>query len=175
MQLIRHRQLTTGALKAIGGALAALLAGILVYRTNLSNALIGAAIIALSANAVNLTDTRPGRSLAAFFVISRAAVIVGYHQISPSIILTFAPPLITAFFLYLFDRSALLMIGDVGANALGALTGLLWIIIAPEFAQVVFLIFLIWFHWWTESHSLSKVIEQTRWLKRIDRKIGVRG
>ena len=175
VQLFRHRKLTTGAAKAIGGGIVSLAAGFYLHREHPLTALAAALIIALSANAMNLTDTRPGRSLAACLAFSVIPVALGLHHINDSIYLTFAPPLAIACVLFLYDRRALLMIGDVGANALGAMVGLIWATIAPESAQIVFLLLLLWFHWWTESHSLSLTIERTAWLRKIDSNIGIRG
>jgi UDP-N-acetylmuramyl pentapeptide phosphotransferase/UDP-N-acetylglucosamine-1-phosphate transferase len=160
-------------LKAIGGGTAALAASLLLHRS-ISAILLSAGIIALSANAVNLTDTRPGRCLSACYILAAIAALFGIHHLNSTICVVFAPPIALSIVLFIFDRSARMMIGDVGSNLMGGLVGLLWTVVTPVFPQAIYLFFLIWFHWWTESHSLSRTIESTRWLRRIDRFIGTR-
>jgi UDP-N-acetylmuramyl pentapeptide phosphotransferase/UDP-N-acetylglucosamine-1-phosphate transferase len=172
--LIKHGRLTTGAVKAVGGVIAAAIAGILLHPNNVPLAILATFLIALTANAINLTDTRPGRSLTTCLLFGAAAAVMGMHMLHYSVAIIFAPMMLIIWGLYLFDRSASVMMGDVGANAFGALIGLLWASITPLAAQVGFLVLLVWFHWWTESHSLSKAIEQSPFLRIIDSKIGAR-
>jgi UDP-N-acetylmuramyl pentapeptide phosphotransferase/UDP-N-acetylglucosamine-1-phosphate transferase len=172
--LLHRRRLSTGAAKAIGGTLISLVVGYFLHRTNPLEALLAALIIALSANAVNLTDTRPGRCLAVYFCLSAGGFAFGIHHVTSGVCLTFLPPLLMAIVIFIFDRKARLMIGDAGSNTYGALAGLLWACIAPATAQAGLLVALIWFHWWTEHHSLSKTIERIPWMKKLDNTIGVR-
>ena len=173
-KLITQGKVTTGVVKAVGGALAALAAGVSLHLQSPQLAILSAVLIALTANAVNLTDTRPGRSLSFSIVLGAIGLLTGCAHFQFPAYAAFIFPLLFAACLYLFDRAGLLMIGDCGANAIGAVIGLLWAALTPIFAQLVFVAALIWFHWWTESHSLSRAIESSAWLKRIDRHIGVR-
>jgi hypothetical protein len=90
---------TTGVLKLIG---------IPLYGLARTRSLSGALVVGLSANALNQLDTRPGRALKAYLL---AAIPVG-------------APLRVAVLLAPYDLREVVMLGDTGANALGALLGL---------------------------------------------------
>jgi hypothetical protein len=68
----------------------------------------GALLVGLSANVVNQLDTRPGRALKAYLA---AAVPL-------------QAPLVPAVLLAPYDLREMAMLGDAGANALGAMLGL---------------------------------------------------
>ena len=89
---------TTGVLKLVGIPLVAL------ARTR---SLSGALLVALSANALNQLDTRPGRALKAYLA---AALLVD-------------APLALAVLLAPYDLREMTMLGDGGANGLGAMLG----------------------------------------------------
>jgi hypothetical protein len=89
---------TTGVLKLVGIPFVALV------RTR---SLSGALLVALSANALNQLDTRPGRALKAYL----AAAVV------------FDAPLVLAVLLLPYDLREMAMLGDGGSNGLGALLG----------------------------------------------------
>jgi Glycosyl transferase family 2 len=90
---------TTGVVKLLGIPAYALL------RTRSCS---GALLVGLAANALNQLDTRPGRALKAYIA---AAVVVD-------------APLGIAVLLLPYDLREMTMLGDAGANALGALLGL---------------------------------------------------
>jgi hypothetical protein len=90
---------TTGVLKLVGIPIAALV------RTR---SLSGALLVALSANVLNQLDTRPGRALKAYLAV---AVVVD-------------APLALAVLLAPYDLREMTMLGDGGANGLGAMLGL---------------------------------------------------
>ena len=90
---------TTGVLKLAGIPLAGLV------RTR---SLSGALLVALSANALNQLDTRPGRALKAYLA---AAIVLD-------------APLALAVLLAPYDLREMTMLGDGGSNGLGAMLGL---------------------------------------------------
>jgi hypothetical protein len=90
---------TTGVLKLLGIPLIGLLA---------TRRLSGALLVGLAANFLNQLDTRPGRALKAYLV---AAPVAG-------------APLGVAVMLAPYDLREMAMLGDAGANALGAMLGL---------------------------------------------------
>ncbi len=90
---------TTGVLKLLGIPLVGLAA---------TRRLSGALLVGLAANALNQLDTRPGRALKAYL----AAAIPLRAPLGPAVLL--AP----------YDLREMAMLGDGGANALGALLGL---------------------------------------------------
>ncbi len=89
---------TTGVVKLVGIPLVAL------ARTR---SLSGALLVSLSANALNQLDTRPGRALKAYIA---AALVVD-------------APLALAVLLAPYDLREMAMLGDGGANGLGAMLG----------------------------------------------------
>jgi hypothetical protein len=93
---------TTGVAKAVGIPALALTA---------TGSLSGAALVALSANGLNLLDTRPGRALKAFF--AAAAFLRGPTRAYVPVAVLLAP----------YDLVEMTMLGDAGSNALGAVLG----------------------------------------------------
>ena len=66
------------------------------------------------------------------------------------------------------------MLGDTGSNAFGAVWGVAAALYFAPWAQVGVVVLLLLFQAWSETHSLSKAIERSPLLRRLDRKIGVR-
>ena len=90
---------TTGVLKLLG---------IPAYALLRTRSFSGSLLVGLGANALNQLDTRPGRALKAYIA---AALVVD-------------APLGIAVLLLPYDLREMTMLGDAGANALGALLGL---------------------------------------------------
>jgi hypothetical protein len=137
---------TTGTLKLVGIPAFALL------RTR---SLSAAALVALAANVLNQLDTRPGRALKAFLLTSavlrfRSRALWGGVLLAP------------------YDLREMTMLGDAGANALGAVLGLgsvarfegrgRWLAIGA-LAGLTLL---------GERRSLGRLIEQTPVLRELD-------
>ncbi len=93
---------TTGVLKAAGIPALALAA---------TRSLPDAVLVSLSANGLNLLDTRPGRALKAF--LAGAALARGPARAYLPIAVLLAP----------YDLREMTMLGDAGSNALGAVLG----------------------------------------------------
>jgi len=94
---------TTGVLKLVG---------IPVYGLLRTRSLSGAALVALSANALNQLDTRPGRALKTFLL--GALGLGGRPRRAVAVAVLLAP----------YDLREMAMLGDAGSNALGAVLGL---------------------------------------------------
>jgi UDP-GlcNAc:undecaprenyl-phosphate GlcNAc-1-phosphate transferase len=175
-------QITTGAVKALGGGVVALLAGYLLtddpifwhhpglwWRWPLAGLL-----IALSANVLNLLDVRPGRGLAGFFIGALIVFAVLWHQHAVGIGFLFWFAVAVAVILYPLDAGGHVMLGDTGANAFGAVWGVAAVLYFSPLWQAVIVALWLAFHVWSEHHSLSQTIERSPWLRRLDRKIGIR-
>ena len=179
---LRRGRLTTGAGKALGGGLLSLCAGYLLtadpifwhhpglwWRWPLA-----ALLIALSANTLNLLDLRPGRCLSGFFLgaVLLIATLFAQHQASVGFLFYFA--VAVAFILYPLDAGGRVMLGDTGSNAFGAVWGVAATVYLTPAWQGIAVALMLAFQWWCETHSLSKAIEKSPLLRRLDRKIGVR-
>jgi len=111
-------QVTTGALKLLGISAAGAGAGALMHRDRALQALASGALIAGCANLINLFDLRPGRALKVVGVAAAAACAgnpAGHLGASAAGIALGAAA---------GDLKEETMLGDVGANSLGALVGL---------------------------------------------------
>jgi glucosyl-3-phosphoglycerate synthase len=137
---------TTGTLKLVG---------IPAYAFLRTRSLSAAALVGLAANALNQLDTRPGRALKAFFVAA-AALRLRSRAVWGGVLL--AP----------YDLREMTMLGDAGANALGAVLGFgsvakfgvrgRWLAIGA-LAGLTLL---------GERHSLGRLIERTPVLRELD-------
>jgi UDP-N-acetylmuramyl pentapeptide phosphotransferase/UDP-N-acetylglucosamine-1-phosphate transferase len=158
---------TTGAIKALGGGLAALyLAGLAQGQTG-STALVAlnALVLALSVNTLNLLDLRPGRAGKCFLLA--AAVIVYLYSARAEIIFIALTAGILAGYLPL-DLRGRAMMGDAGANALGAVLGLSVVWLLGPLSKTVYLLVLAAFHLMAEKYSLTGIIASNRMLNYID-------
>lgn len=122
LSALARGEVTTGAVKILGigaaGLAAAALAGTGAARRRrgaLLDVLINGALIAGSANLMNLFDLRPGRAI-------KAGLLAGPLTLSAGAV--GAAPLGAAVALLPEDLGERAMLGDAGANALGALLGL---------------------------------------------------
>ena len=174
-QMLRQGRLTTGAAKALGGGVLSLGAGFLITAPHpFWYALLAGLLIALSANTLNLLDLRPGRCLFGFFVgaVAVAGVLLLQHDLGAGYLLWIAVAF--ALILYPLDSGGSVMLGDTGANAFGAVLGVAGVIYFSAFWQIVLVVGLIGFQFWCEKHSLSQTIENSPFLRRLDRKLGIR-
>lgn len=178
--LLRDHQLTTGAFKALGGGLVALFLSAGLSRGGvpgggfwfgpgwgmyLSNLSINALIIALSANAINLLDLRPGRAVKGYLV-GVVAVIIASRSLSH---LEVTAPVMAAAIAYLpTDLRGRAMMGDTGSNLLGLSLGLAAAAGLPLGLRIGFLLLLVLFHLYTEKYSLTRTIEKVGFLRWID-------
>jgi UDP-N-acetylmuramyl pentapeptide phosphotransferase/UDP-N-acetylglucosamine-1-phosphate transferase len=111
---LAHGEVTTGAVKILGIGATGLAAGTLLRRDPLDRLLTGV-VVAGAANVINLFDLRPGRA-------TKAALIGGAAGASRGNALA-AATLAAATALLPEDLGERTMLGDTGANALGAALG----------------------------------------------------
>jgi hypothetical protein len=135
---------TTGVLKLVGVPLVGLAA---------TRRVSGALLVGLAANALNQLDTRPGRALKAYV----AAAI-------PT-----RAPLAVAVLLLPYDLREMTMLGDAGANALGALLGLNSVDRFTERGRWAAIGALAGLTILGERTSLGALIERTPGLAQVDR------
>jgi UDP-N-acetylmuramyl pentapeptide phosphotransferase/UDP-N-acetylglucosamine-1-phosphate transferase len=157
-------ELSTGTLKAAGSLGLALFA---MSFLGLSNGrwLLAAAVLVLATNVFNLLDLRPGRSTKAFVLLG-AGLSIGSADSRPlwSLGLLAGPALVAGFY-DLRERS---MLGDTGANLLGALAGLWLVLTLSGAGQLVALVLLAAITVYGELRSISELIERTPGLRQLD-------
>ncbi|MEW6724373.1 MAG: hypothetical protein AB1331_05560 [Bacillota bacterium] len=155
-------QVTTGSLKAAGGAVVALLAAA-GWKRPAGVMLVDGLVVLLSTNLINLLDTRPGRAGKAYLVgLAVLGLVAG--RLSGSAFLVLAALVSMA----PLDLSGRAMLGDAGSNLLGLSLGLTWLL-APLVARMAMAILLVALHLLAEFYSLGRFIEGNRWLYRLDR------
>jgi UDP-N-acetylmuramyl pentapeptide phosphotransferase/UDP-N-acetylglucosamine-1-phosphate transferase len=157
-------ELSTGALKAAGSLGLALLA---MSYLGLSNGrwLLAAAVLVLATNVFNLLDLRPGRSIKAFVLLG-VGLTAGSSDLRPLWALgLFAAPALVA---GLYDLRERAMLGDTGANLLGALAGLWLVLTLSGTGQLVALGLLAALTIYGEFRSISAFVERTPGLRELD-------
>jgi glycosyl transferase family 2 len=137
---------TTGVLKLVGIPLVGAVA---------TRSLSGGLLVGLSANALNLFDTKPGRALKAFLVVAPAS---GYAPV--------------AILLLPYDLRERVMLGDAGSNALGAVVALKSVGNLHGRVRWAAILALVGLNLLGERRSLGELIERTpglAWLDRLGR------
>ncbi len=168
LDALRRGQLTTGvvkiaALAGTGAASAALASGAGPARGGPGawvDRLVGAALVAGTANLVNLLDLRPGRALKAG-LLAGGALAAGPGALGAGVAGT-------SLALLPVDLSGAAMLGDTGANAVGAVLGLAVHRGAPRPVRVAALALLVALTLASERVSFTSVIESTPVLRELD-------
>ena len=116
-----------------------------------------ATLVALSANSLNLLDTRPGRALKAF--LAGAVLVRGPAKAYLPIAVLLAP----------YDLREMTMLGDAGSNALGAVLGFGSVGKLTARGRLLAIAALAGLTIVGETRSLGKLIERTPFLLHLDR------
>jgi UDP-GlcNAc:undecaprenyl-phosphate/decaprenyl-phosphate GlcNAc-1-phosphate transferase len=157
-------ELSTGALKAAGSLGLALLA---MGFEDFSKArwILAVAVLVLATNAFNLLDLRPGRAIKAFVLLG-AGLTLGSLDARPlwSLGLFVAPALVAG----AYDLRERAMLGDTGANVLGALAGLWLVLTLSQAGQLIALALLVAITLYGELRSISALVERTPGLRALD-------
>lgn len=161
LSALRRGEVTSGAIKIVGIGAVGLIAARSVSESVVGS-LVGGAAIAGSANLLNLMDLRPGRALKVG--LAHAPVLA---MGSPSTDLA-AAGLGAALGCLPSDLDEKTMLGDAGANALGALLGLAVVARSGPAARLGYLLGLAALTAASEKVSFSAVIDRTPTLRRID-------
>ena len=176
---LRHGEVTTGAIK-LGGIGVTGLACAAMVGGSPADVVINAGLVAGGANLLNLFDLRPGRAIKV--AVASGALIAAGGSLSgrragvavPRLAagLTPLPPLAAALTLLPEDLAERAMLGDCGANALGAMLGAAAEGL-PRPARIALLAGITGLTAASEKVSFTKVIERTqalRWLDMLGRR-----
>jgi len=160
---LRHGEVTTGAAK-LGGIGVTGLASAAMAGGSPADVVINAGLVAGGANLLNLFDLRPGRAIKV--AVASGALITAGGSLTP------VPPLAAALTLLPEDLGERAMLGDCGANALGAMLGAAATSL-PRPARIALLAGITGLTAASEKVSFTKVIERTpalRWLDLLGRR-----
>jgi UDP-GlcNAc:undecaprenyl-phosphate/decaprenyl-phosphate GlcNAc-1-phosphate transferase len=171
---LAHGEVTTGAVKLAGLAATGLGAAILEGGAP-ADVVINAGLIAGGANLLNLFDLRPGRAIKVATLV--AGLIAGGSAITKDGELTglaaVAAPAGAALALLPEDLGEQAMLGDAGANALGAMLGAAAAAALPRTARACLLTGIAALTVASEKVSFTKVIASTpplNWLDMLGRR-----
>jgi len=167
-------EFSTGALKAVGSLALALYAlQATAYNEGVGEYVLAVALLVLTTNLFNLLDLRPGRSAKAFLLLGIVLSVVAWHG-PDGPFATYVPlwavgplaaPILVVGFYDLRERT---MLGDTGANVIGAVAGL-WLTYAFDTTgQLIALAIVLGLTVLGEFRSLNTLIERTPLLRQID-------
>jgi UDP-N-acetylmuramyl pentapeptide phosphotransferase/UDP-N-acetylglucosamine-1-phosphate transferase len=157
-------RISTGALKA-GGTLALALVTLSPLIADLGEFVVGVLLLVTTTNLFNLLDLRPGRSIKALILLG-AGLSLAYGDLEP--ITTFGLFLGPILVLFWVDLRELGMLGDTGANVIGAVAGLWMVTTMPFAAQIGALVVVLFITVYGEFRSISALIEKTPGLRQLD-------
>jgi UDP-GlcNAc:undecaprenyl-phosphate/decaprenyl-phosphate GlcNAc-1-phosphate transferase len=164
---LRSGTVTSGTVKIAGVGLSAAAASMILGRTSaggvigLADRLVDTALIAGTANFTNLCDLRPGRAAKVTLMLAVGLVRVGA-----------APVLGAAAGCLPNDLRQKSMLGDCGANALGAAVGTVAAAWLPRPVKLAALLAVVGLNLASERVSFTAVIDRTptlRWLDHLGR------
>lgn len=168
---LRRGRLTSGGVKLFGGAALALAVMAAVQPGSVGRILADGALVALAANLGNLFDRAPGRCLKVSSIAF--AALVAASAADPALV---GVALVVGAGLALLpgDLGERVMLGDAGANVLGAVLGIGVVLVAAPTMRNVVLVVLVALNLASERVSFSAVIDRVsplRWADRLGRRL----
>ncbi|MDP9867312.1 MULTISPECIES: hypothetical protein [Streptosporangium] len=160
-------EVTSGAVKLLGIGVTGLAAAAATSRGPVDTAVNGA-LVAGGANLANLFDLRPGRAVKAGLLAGAPLLAVGLRRDTPVPATLAALPIGAAVALLPEDLGERAMLGDAGANALGALLGLAASVTLGRPGRLAVLGTVVALTAASEKISFTRVIAGNPLLNRID-------
>lgn len=172
-ELARGR-MTAGSLKMLAGPAVAILAVQPISGDRFGWLLLDGAIVALCANFANLLDTGPARVTKTALLVFVALMIgVAFVDTDRLALLVGAAVTVGAGSALLVDElREKLMLGDTGANPMGAVLGLAAVLTFTEVGRIVLLVVVLLLNLLSERFSFKKVINSVgplRWFDQLGR------
>ncbi len=166
LRALADGRLTTGAMKLFGGGVVAIVLTAAPGEVSGRRLLADAALVALAANLGNLLDRAPGRTIkVGLLVYVPLALAAGTSPVG----LAVASVVGAAAGLLHADLRERLMLGDTGANLLGAVLGLAVVLETSRPVRTAVLMLLVLLNLASERVSFTKVIDATPGLRQADR------
>ena len=160
-----HARVTTGFCKLAGGAALALVLASIAHDGSAFQTFVDAALIALAANLANLLDRAPGRTIK-YALVAYVPVLVlcgtDATGVATAVVMGAALALLPD------DLRERLMLGDTGANVLGAVLGLAVVLEAGTSTRLVVAVALLAANLVSEVVSFSTVIRRVAPLRLFD-------
>lgn len=166
-------ELTTGGLKVLGIGVTGVLAAAIAHggtaaggrrptgAMRVADAVTSGALIAATANLLNLLDLRPGRALKAGAIVAAPLLATAGSGLAAASVGAAAAAAVP-------DLAERDMLGDGGANALGAALGTAAAVAAPRPVRLALLGGVVGLTLASEKVSFTRVIERTPVLRAID-------
>jgi UDP-N-acetylmuramyl pentapeptide phosphotransferase/UDP-N-acetylglucosamine-1-phosphate transferase len=166
LRALREGRVSAGAVKVAGIGAAAAVAAVLTRQGRGTGAVVDGVLttglVAGTANLVNLLDLRPGRA-------GKAAVLTAAATVGGPAGGLVAGPLGAALAVLPDDLGERIMLGDAGANAVGALLGLRLAAVPGRGPRAALLAGIVALTLASEKVSFTQVIEATPGLRELDR------
>jgi hypothetical protein len=163
---LREGRVSAGAVKVAGIGAAAVAAALLTRGSRgagvLADGVLTTGLVAGTANLLNLLDLRPGRA-------GKAAVIAATAGLGGPAGGLIVGPLGATLEVLPFDLAERVMLGDCGANSVGALIGLRMAQIPGRGPRAALLAGIVGLTLASEKVSFTRVIEATPGLRELDR------
>lgn len=166
LRALARGEITSGAVKLAGGTVVALAASAVVTDGSIGRLAVGTVTIALAANTANLLDRAPGRTTkvtALAFIVVIATIRHDAGLAGPAAGVGGGLGLLPV------DLAEDGMLGDTGANPLGAVVGLAVVANTSIVATAIVAGALAAVNLAAEWVSFTRVIDATTWLRRFDR------
>jgi len=165
IRALAEGRMTTGLLKLLGGAAAALILVAVPDFVSGKRLIADAVLIALAANLGNLFDRAPGRTIkVALVAYTPLALVAGSGPVGVAV----APVMGASLGILGDDLRERVMLGDAGANVIGAVLGLMVVLELGRGARTAVLVALLVLNVAAELVSFSDVIARTPFLRRFD-------
>ena len=161
---VANGRLSTGAIKAVGAFGLAAFAVSGLGREDFGY-LADLALLLLATNLFNLLDLRPGRVEKAFVLLLLGLCIGAWTLFPLELLGVFIGPIVVGAALTLREKA---MLGDAGANLVGAVAGVCLLITLSEDARLVALGVVLALTAYGEFRSISSAIERLPVLRWID-------
>lgn len=166
VRAVTEGRVTTGFVKLAAGAALALVLARSVVGEPAGRVLVDGAVIALAANMGNLFDRAPGRTLKVGLVAAvPLLVVLGTSGAAPALALVLG----AAIGLLPADLRERSMMGDTGANALGAALGAVTVVTVAPSTRTVVAAVLLALTLASEVVSFSRIIDAVPPLRYLDR------
>jgi UDP-N-acetylmuramyl pentapeptide phosphotransferase/UDP-N-acetylglucosamine-1-phosphate transferase len=164
LRSLARGEVTTGAVKLLGGGVVALALGWSIERS-FAVAVLDGALIALVANVANLLDRAPGRTTKVTALVFAAfALGTGATELFATAVVVGA-----GLALLVPELRERVMLGDTGANVLGAALGVGIAVTASVPSKVAVTVIALGLNALSEVVSYSSLIERTPPLRAFDR------